>query len=135
MNVATLSYPRFGEALRELVREHLKIKDEPLRMAVYYAPERDEGDVFLFEVIEGFGANEIDGDRELFEVTYSSAPGFPLESGQTLHLVLTNPREYEVAVKERWRLAEELRTAAASGRSQRIFIEPGFEYLAEMVHA
>jgi hypothetical protein len=135
MTGLAISYPRFNEALRGLVREHLKIKDEPLRMAVYYAPERDEGDVFLFEVIEGFGANEIDADRELFEVTYSATAGFPLEPGQALHLVLTNPREYEVAVKEGWRLAEEFRAAAAAGRSQRIHIEPGFEHLAEMVHA
>jgi len=41
---------------------------------MYFEPDRSPGDIFLFEVIDGFGAGNIDEDRKLFEVAYASTP-------------------------------------------------------------
>lgn len=104
-------FPAHRQKMENLVEQHKEIRDEPLLLAVYYEPERDAGDLFLLEVIDQFGANKVDPDRELFEVTYGSTAGLPLEPGQELHLILTNPAEAVVAFEEGWPLAREIRGA------------------------
>jgi hypothetical protein len=105
------SFPQSEQPLRRLVADHLKLRDEPLKLALYYAPAREPQDIFLFEVIEGFGANGISPDHELFEVAYADRTGFPLEPGQHLHLILTNPNELKVAFENHWANAMEVRDA------------------------
>jgi hypothetical protein len=128
-------FPEYAEELRGLVAQHRKISDEPLLLAIYYKPGREEEDVFLFEVIGDFGAGAIDEDRELFEVTYASSTAFSLEAGQRLHLVLTNPQEYEVAVQQGWKHVQELREAIKSGDFQVLYSDPGCPKLRELVDA
>ncbi|MCK4659411.1 MAG: hypothetical protein KAV82_07805 [Phycisphaerae bacterium] len=105
------SYPKHRDQLWRLVQQHLELRDEPLLLAVYYAPERDLNDVFLFEVIENFGGNGTDVKHDLFEVTYGSVSAFTLEHDQRLHLVLTNLLEFRVAVQEGWAHIGELQKA------------------------
>ena len=114
--VAT-KFPGYKERVQELVKDHLTMKDEPLLLAIYYAPERDPQDIFLFEVISGFGSESENEDLDLFEVTYSSAPLFsigPESDSQTypqLHLIMTSPEELKTALQEKWPLADEIRKA------------------------
>ena len=109
-------FPAFEKHVKELVEDHQRLKDEPLLLAVYYAPDREPHHVFLLEVLERFGSNSVDQDRELFEVTYESTPAFPLASDQRLHLILTNPTELRKALEENWASVAELRGAKRSGR-------------------
>lgn len=132
---APTQFPGFATQIRGLVEEHLKLTDEPLLWAVYYKPNRDEQDIFLFEVIEDFGAGRIDPDREFFEVTYTSKSGFDMDADQRLHLVLTNPQEFTAAVRENWELLAELQQAINLGNYQTIYIDQGHKHLAEMVNA
>src|SRR5450432_3630103 len=104
-------YPHYLAAVRHLVAQHHKIKEEPLHLAVYYAPKRHPGDVFLLEVIGGFGGEHIDPEKKLFEFSYGSTSGFPLPNSRNLRLVLTNPPEFREAVHANWRALVELREA------------------------
>lgn len=122
---AHTQFPGFVAEVGRLVEEHRQLTDEPLLMAIYYKPGREPEDIFLFEVIENFGGGAVDPDHQLFEVTYSSTRGFPLEPGQQLHLVLTNPQEYDVAVREHWPIIAELRTAIQAGDFQTLYVDPG----------
>jgi hypothetical protein len=120
----TTTYPTSHDAVEKLVQEHAALADEPLLLAVYYAPDRNPGDIFLFEVFEGFGANGIDEDRRLFEVAYGAKSNFPLEPGQQLRLVLTNVPEFKRAVSEDWEHVQELKRAIAAGRYEILFMHP-----------
>ena len=116
-------FPRSYNAVQQLVKDHHKIKQEPLLLAIYYAPLRDRQDIFLFEVVEHFGYDSVDEDRELFEVTYSSRDEFPLREGQKLHLVLTNPTELVTAFTQKWKLAKEIRQAVGNPEAHRIIYQ------------
>ncbi|MCP4247292.1 MAG: hypothetical protein GY778_09620 [bacterium] len=118
-------FPEFEDQVKDLVGEHKRLKDQPLLLAVYYAPDREPHHVFLLEVIEQLGSNNVDQDRELFEVTYGSTPAFPLASDQRLHLILTNPTELRKALEENWSSVGELRGAKRSGRWKVIACEDG----------
>ncbi len=131
-NVAT-GFPNYEAELRTLVRDHKELKDEPLILALYYAPQRDPDDIFLFEVIKNFGANSIDPDRTLFEVAYGSTSGFPLAPGQHLRLVLTNPDELKAALREEWPLATELRDVLRSGKAMVLLAEEEGQRLLELI--
>jgi|WetSurMetagenome_2_1015567.scaffolds.fasta_scaffold99793_3 hypothetical protein len=128
--------PIYEERLKILVEEHRTIEDEPLLLAVYYVPERNPEDIFLFEAIEKFGGGEIEDDREMFEVTYGSTPGFPMATGQQLHLVMTSPEELQEAVKQAWSHVKELRTAFSENRATVLFKdEQKGKQLLSLLHA
>jgi hypothetical protein len=107
-----------SKMLRQLVRDHARIKDEPLLLAVHYIPRRDKGDLFLFEIVDGFGGDSVDPERIIFEATYASTPGFEMERGQYLHLLLSNPLEFKTAVRQNWKAIKELRKAISDGHAQ-----------------
>ncbi len=95
-------FPQFEPSLRNLTRQHLELKVEPLHLAIAYLPRREgqedcEG-IFLFEVLGG-AAEQFNQEEDLFEVTYDSVPGLSTGFDQTLHLILTTPSE----IKRRWR--------------------------------
>lgn len=109
----TERFPQYERSLRKLIDQHREIEDEPLHLAISYQPPRDPHDVFLFEVI-GDSIDGIRTDRDLFEVTFEPTAQLPLASGERMHLVLTNPREFRQALDENWPLANELRDAIRS---------------------
>ncbi len=110
-----LQFPHFEKELRNMIRQHKKIRHEPLVWAIYYKPTRNANDIFLFEVLENFGNGGVDPNRELFEVTYGYASGFPMNKNQELHLVLTNPAEFKRAANEKWDGFKELNQAVVRG--------------------
>ncbi len=110
-----LQFPHFEKELRELIKQHKKIRHEPLVWAIYYKPSRRSNDIFLLEILENFGNGKIDPDGELFEITYGYASGVPMDKKQALHLVLTNPAEFRQAAKENWAAFDELKRAVARG--------------------
>ena len=114
-------FPRHEKQARDLVKAHGEIEDEPLLLAVYFAPNRDPEDVFILEVLDGFGGNTVGNDGDLFEVTYGPSPSFPLQAGRRLHLILTNPTELRQAAEEEWALAKELRQAKQRGQWKIIY--------------
>ena len=50
MPATIATYPDFLDQVRQLVQQHRALKQEPLRLAVYYAPQRRRGsrDIFVF---------------------------------------------------------------------------------------
>jgi len=102
---------RINEQIRSLIEDHknIDIEREPLHLALLYEPTRDRGDIFVFEVIGGFGGGVVDPERELMEVSFGSSATFPLEEGREVHLVLTSPEEFEKAVEEEWPMIQEVR--------------------------
>ena len=118
MPVATVTYPEFEPQVRDLVDQHRKLKNGRLHLAVYFAPpRRGKRDIFVFEVIEGFGGDAIDPDDKLFEFGYGSTPGFPLPAGVSLRMVLTNPAELHHAIDNDWKAVQELRAARQAGQA------------------
>lgn len=71
MTLVGVDFPVYSDILRNLVLAHVNLPGERLLLAIYYAPDRDPGDLFLFEIVENFGANTIDEEHELLEVTYA----------------------------------------------------------------
>jgi len=116
MRTAIAIYPDFEPQVRDLVAQHRKLKDQSLRLAVYFAPpRRAKRDIFLFEVIDGFGGDAIDQDAKLFEFGYGSTPGFPVPSETTLRMILTSPTEFRHAIVHDWKAVQELRAARDAG--------------------
>jgi hypothetical protein len=115
------AFPGHESMVKELVNEHKKIKAEPLLLALYYAPDRSPEDIFLFEVIENFGGDFDEEEKDLFEVTYGSTSGFPMQAGQQLHLIIASPEELEVAVNQGWPAAKELKNAFLAGKAKVLF--------------
>ncbi len=111
-------FPRFEQSVRKLAQQHRELKDEPLYLALCYGAARAPHDIFLLEVI-GHGLEEIvSPERELFETTFTPTPGFPMDLDQRLHLILTNPEEFAVAVRDRWPSATEIIDVVHAGDYQ-----------------
>lgn len=114
-------FPEFKDAVHHLVAQHRELTDEPLHLAVtYLASEREPQHVYLFEVVSTPGAS-LNPERDLFEATFGSAASFSLLADHELHLILTNPRELEVALDQGWPLANEVETAIRSGNYQILY--------------
>jgi hypothetical protein len=116
--------PDFEEQVRKLVQQHRKVKKRRLRLAVYFpSGRRAKREIFLFEVIDGFGGNIVEPEKKLFEFVYGSTPAFPLPSGTGLRMVLTNPAELAEAVRQDWKGIEELRVARNTERATVIYAD------------
>lgn len=103
-------FPDLESQIKELAKRHLELEDEPLHLAMTYDPGRDQEDIFLFEIISNFGHDSIDPDKEIFETSFPSSPDFPM-GNRRLHLVLTNPPEFQKALEQNWEAIGELRLA------------------------
>ena len=116
-------FPQFEPAVRRLTEQHRELEDEPLHLAVSYAPPRNQQDIFLLEVIGAMNAETTKLDREWFETTFTATSGFPMQPNQRLHLILTNPEEFEAAVREHWPSAREFLNAIRWGDYQVLFAD------------
>lgn len=117
----TDKFPQFENAIRRLTEQHRELEDEPLRLAVSYLPaKRDQEHIFLLEVVGPLGES-VNSARDLFEATFNSSPGFPMGPNEQLHLILTNPRELRIAMKEGWPLALEIVNAMREGNYEVLF--------------
>ena len=114
-------YPDLEGPIRALAERHRELKDEPLHLALAYDPGRDTQDVFVFELLSHFGADEVNPDGELFEVTFDRTRDFPLSEGQRLHLVLTSPSELEAALQQGWPSVKVIQMAVAKGDFEILF--------------
>jgi hypothetical protein len=108
-------FPGLESQIRDLAQQHREFRDEPLHLAIAYQPDRDPNDVFMFEPLGNVGGNEVTSEARLFEVTFESTPSFTMEGGQKLHLVLSNPLEFQAALDQRWPSAKEIRAAVQRG--------------------
>ena len=116
------SYPNYAEQMKELVAQHRELVEEPLLLAIYYSPGRDENDVFLFEVLDNFNGASIETDGDLLEVLYGSTPHFDLHDRDArLHIVLTSPEELLKAAANGTKRFQEVKQALADHRSQIIY--------------
>ena len=133
-DISLPAFPAYESQTKRLVESHLALEDEPLLLALYYAQDADSEDVYLFEVIENFGAGDISEDKELFEVTFGSSEGFPLPSGRHLHLILTNPDELKAAFANKWEGVEAIRSAIWRGNFRSLYSHPtkGAALMAEI---
>jgi hypothetical protein len=124
MLLETAVYPEFEVPVRELVCQHQKSKNGKLRLAVYFAPpRRAKHDIFLFEVIDGFGGDIVEPDEKLFEFGYGSTPGLPLPEGTNLRMVLTNQPEFRHAIEHGWKGVRELRAARLADRTTVVYAD------------
>ncbi len=126
-------FPGAEPALRRLVDQHLTDNYQKLLLAAYYAPQRDSGDVFFFEVFENFGSGEIDDDRKIFEVTHGRPAGFDLNPQHALHMLFTHVPELRQAINENWPAIEELRLAHARGAAKVLYRDADHPALWDMI--
>lgn len=129
----TERFPLHADDLRRLTDEHLRLQDEPLHLAVVYDPGHGSQDVFLFEVVGGFGGGAVNPDGNLFEVTYGMSSVVSGSNGEQLHLVLTSPEELPVAVREQWPLAVEVARAIGQGEFEVLFEDEIGRQMLEIV--
>jgi len=103
------------------------LEAEPLHLALAYLPRRNGQEVyqgiFLFEVIGG-AADRFGQSGDLFEATFEAAPGLLTGFDQTLHLILTTPRELDEALKEGWPLAAEVTDAVRRDDYKVLYNDP-----------
>ena len=118
----------FETSIRDLVESHKELEEEKLLFAVYFEPNRKEclRDVFLFEVFDGWHQNTVSAERDFWEVIYGPTEAFPMDRGQQLHLILTNPVELEVGLNENWPLACEIRSAVKQKNYDLIFCDSNY---------
>jgi hypothetical protein len=115
-------YPDFEPQVKKLVAQHRTQWNKQLHLAVYFAPpKRPKRDVYLFEIIDGFGGGHVDPDQKLFRFAYGSTPGFPLPTGTSLQMVITNPNELDEALRDNWKRIEEIRAARKIGKATVIY--------------
>ena len=107
--------------INELVEEHRALRDQPLVLAMLFDSGKDPRNLYLLEVISNFGLNEVSPDRELFEVSFPF-PGMLSPDGKDLHLVLTNPTEFGVALNEDWEWAKVIKRAVKEGRFEVLYM-------------
>jgi hypothetical protein len=124
MPTTIAAYPDYIASVKELVKQHRKLRDEHLHLAVYFAPpNRPKRDIYLFEVIDGFGGGHVEENGKLFSFAYGSTPGFPLPEGVSLRMVLTHPAEIDKAIRENWKRIDELRKARRAGKATVIYAD------------
>lgn len=105
-------------AVRKLVAQHVKRQDEPLHLAILFAPKQRTQNISLFEVLGGFGGGQVDPKKELFQVSFGSTAGLPLPAGRSLLLTLTSPPELRAAVHDDWKSLRPIRDALAHERAR-----------------
>jgi hypothetical protein len=93
------------------------MREEPVLLAIYYAHPTDEKDVYLFEVIDGFGRNDVNPDREFLEISFDHTELVSTDPDRGLHLVLTNAVEFDRAMKESWPGVQVLKDAISRDRA------------------
>jgi len=98
-----------ARSIKALVAKHKKRKDEPLHLAVQYKDPKHPKDVFLFEVIGGFGGGHVDPDKRFLEVAMSATSDVTLPPGGQLRFVLTSPEELREANGRHWPVLKRLK--------------------------
>ena len=117
----TAPFNEYNLQMRELIEYHLQLPEIRVILALRFQPERLPEDVFLFEVIDNFGAGLLDDKKTLFEIAYDSSEEFPMKAHSQLHLVLTHPVEIDLALREQWPSAQEIRNAVLAGKCETLF--------------
>lgn len=97
----------YEKDLQQLLSKHLAIQDEPLQLALWFQPDRDKEAVFVFEVADNFGNNDVDPEKEFLEISFPPSSDLPF-GGHDIHLILTNPEELKIAHQERWKSLQEI---------------------------
>ncbi len=110
-------------AVRKLVTQHEKREDEPLHLAILFAPKQRTKDINLFEVLGGFAGGHVDPKKELFQVSFGSTRALPLAVGRDLILTLTSPAELRAAVQGDWKSLRGVRDALAHGRAKIVSVD------------
>lgn len=123
------------QRINDLIEDHKRIVDEPLLLALRYEPTGDSKDIYILEIVDGFGGGAVDSDKELMEASFGSSDTFPLPKGVRVHLVLTNPHEFEIALKEGWPSIQEIRKAIQNHMFQVLFMGASGERLLQTLQS
>jgi len=115
-------YPSYLNQVKDLVEQHRELVEEPLLLAIYYAPDRNPEDVFLFEILDNFRGGALDTSGDILEVLYGQTELFVLEQRNAmLHILLSNPDEFcDAAARGTMRMIE-LREAFGNGKAQIVY--------------
>lgn len=127
----TAPFSEYNREVKDLVQKHTELADIDLWLALRYQSELLPGDIFLFEVIDGFGLGLVDSKKKLFKIAYESDDDFPIAAGKQLHMVLTSPEEFAVAFEQGWEMAEEIRQAVRTGKYEALFCNAEGEKMLE----
>jgi hypothetical protein len=140
MAVHVSSYPEYRNQVNGLVDQHRELVEEPVLLAIYYAPDPDASDrkpddVFLFEVLDNFDGSSIAYEGDLLEVVYEGTPHFVMHSRDSLlHIILASPEELNEAAKRNTRRFQEIKRALAERRAQIIYSTPQGDELQKVFH-
>jgi len=119
------TYPDYRAQMLNLVNEHRELVEEPLLLAVYYAPDRDTNDVFLFEVLDNFRGSSIAEDGDLFEVQYGTTSDFSLHDPKSrLHIVFSDLEELHKAAIQNTQRFQEVKKAFSEGHAEILYCDP-----------
>ncbi len=99
-------------AVSEWVASHVE-QDEQIELALLFDPGIPTDDVYVLEVISGFGFDQPAVEKEIMENVYTGEGASKITGGSFLHLFLTSPKELEVAVRENWPSVRSIRSAVA----------------------
>ena len=113
---ALKTFDHYGDYIDKLVAKHQKMQEEPLLLAIHYQPDGEAKGPCLLEVADQFGSNRVNEFREIMQVRYLPSVELPLREGEVLSLILTNPPEFEEALKENWPGMREFRQAVDKGK-------------------
>ena len=128
--------PQFQAQIADLVlNEHTQLEGEPLLLAIYYASALAPEDECLFEVISGFGYDDVSSSGRIFSVQYGPTPNFPIPEAQHLRLVLTNPVECETALRQNWQEVRDVKAALQSGCGEVIYQDARDERAMHLLEA
>lgn len=128
-----MPYPNEFAQAQQLITQHRQLEQQPLLLAVYYAQGNDPDGVYLLEIISEFGYNEVSDDQDMFEMEYGSTAGFPLPTGSHLHILLTNPVEFSIALRQGWPALAPLKSAIEQGNYRVVYQEgEGMELMAAL---
>lgn len=130
-------YPQYAEQIAKLAEEHAALKDEPLLLAISYGDSSQGNSIHIFELVENFGHGEVNPDKFLFEAEFGSSSDFPLNTGDFLHLVLSNPQEMRIAIREEWPPVKQICDAISAGNYEVLHgpIGEGVSILEELQNA
>lgn len=130
-------YPKYAQNIARLAKQHAALKDEPLLLAISYSEPGNGNSIHIFELVENFGNGDVNPDKYLFEVEFGTSSDFPLEAGDMLHLVLSNPEEMRVAIHENWPNIQVICKAISEGDYEVLYgpVGLGKEILEELQNA
>ncbi|MGB8355103.1 MAG: hypothetical protein WCD79_14495 [Chthoniobacteraceae bacterium] len=120
----------YGPQVKQLVESHRKIKQFPLKLAIWF--DLDKGrDIHLFEVVDDYPHSE--ERQKFFSTKFQSTISFPMPQGGYLELIITSPDEVQDALGKSYKQLANLRNAFRRNAARVIYCSPTSKELLQLL--